>query len=146
MGLSLECYFVPYLAPGGGHPLNTGLPVTALCVHRVLGHLGTSLAGHGDRAASCCQALACHSSRLFASTTALCARRPGCYHPPVRERRTGQGAGTCHYPQDPWHQLVFVSWTKDRQQWVGSFSVSASHSFHWKMFRGWNLRKRPFLH
>lgn len=123
MGLSLECYLVLYLAPGRGCPLDTGLPVTVLCAHRALGHLGTSLVWHWDRTAFCCQALARHSPCLCASTTAPCAGRPGCYHPPGRERRGGQGAGTCHCLQVSWYELVFSNWTKDRQQWVGSFTV-----------------------
>lgn len=150
MRLSLDCWLLPYLAPGGGHPLNTRLSVTVLCVHRVLGHLGTSLIWHWDRAAFRCQALTCHSPHLDASTTAPCARRPWCYHPSVRERGTGQGVGMCHHHlQDHWCQQVFMYWTKKRQQWLGSFrvwswkvlSASTSHSSHWKLLRGWKMRK-----
>lgn len=95
MRLFSDCWHASYLAPGGGHPLDTGLLVTVLSVHGALGHLDTSLVWHRDRAAFCCQSLTCHSPCLDASTTAPRAWRPWSYHPSVRERQGSQGAHTC---------------------------------------------------
>lgn len=123
--LSLNCWLVPYLAPGRNHPLNTGLPVTVLCVHRALGHLGTSLIWHWNRVAFHCQALTRHSSHLDASTTALCARRPWCYHPSVRERQTKR-SGSRYVPPSAGSLYMHGLYTleKSKAQWLGLFGFA----------------------
>lgn len=147
---SLDCWLVPYLAPGRDHPLNTGLPVTVLCVHRALEHLGTSLIWHWNRIAFHRQALTRHSPHLNSSTAAPCARRPWCYHPSVRERQTKRSGS--RYVSPSAGSLVssgLYVLEKRKAQWLGLFgllswkvlSASASHSSHQKLLGGWKLRK-----
>lgn len=92
MCVCLHFLFGPYLAPGGGHPLHTWLPVTGLGVHWPFSHLGTWIVRHGSRAACSCQSLAHHPTGLDPSATTLSTEGPRCHHPPDEAVQRGLGS------------------------------------------------------
>ena len=110
--------------------------------HSTLGQRCLSLSGADMSLA----AFGClHRSSVCKETTML---------PSICERKANRSGSRYVPPSAGWFdQQVFMYWTKQRQQWLGSIrmqtwkvlSASASYSSHWELLKGWKLTKKACL-